>query len=126
MMLNKTTRQNLAPHRATPTVLRTLQDHAGVGERDIALLTQKETRTVRRWLAGVEPKGDSAERIDELRAIVSVLGELLDSDGIAAWLRNRNPALEFKRPLDILAEGGADGFDEVLDVAKSLVAGKFV
>jgi len=121
-MLNEQTRQDLAEHQAMPRILRTLQTEIGLGERDIARLTAKEMRTVRRWLAGAEPKGDSAERIDELRAIVTVLGQLLNPDGIVAWLRNRNEALEFRRPLEVLAEG-SEGFDEVLGAARDLVTG---
>lgn len=123
-MLNEQTRQDLAEHQALPKVLRALQVQIGVGERDIARLTDKETRTVRRWLAGALPKGESAERIDELRAIVTVLGQLLDPEGIVAWLRNRNERLGFRRPLDVLAQGG-DGFDEVLGAARDLVEGMF-
>jgi uncharacterized protein (DUF2384 family) len=123
-MLDEQTRRDLAAHQAMPRVLHALQAQVGVGERDLARLTGKEARTVRRWLAGAPPRGDSAERIDELRVIVKVLGELLDPEGIVAWLRNRNPALDFRRPLDVLAEGG-EGFDQVLDVAKGLVAGTF-
>jgi hypothetical protein len=123
-MLNEQTRQDLAEHQALPTVLRALQVQIGVGERDIARLTDKEMRTVRRWLAGALPKGDSAERIDELRAIVTVLGQLLDPEGIVAWLRNRNERLGFRRPLDVLAQGG-DGFDEVLGAARDLIEGMF-
>jgi hypothetical protein len=123
-MLNEQTRQDLAEHQALPTVLRALQTQIGIGERDIARLTEKEMRTVRRWLAGAPPKGDSAERIDELRAIVTILGQLLDPENIVAWLRNRNERLDFRRPLDILAQGSA-GFDEVLGAAKDLVEGMF-
>src|SRR5262245_21165351 len=122
IMLNEQTRQDLAEHQPMPRVLRTLQAEIGLGERDIARLTDKEMRTVRRWLAGAEPKGDSAERIDEVRAIVTVLGQLLNPEGIVAWLRNRNEALEFRRPLEVLAQGG-EGFTEVLGAARDLVTG---
>ena len=124
-MLNEDARRDLAAHQTMPTVLHALQTQVGVGERDIARLTNKDSRTVRRWLAGAPPRGDSAERIDELRAIVTVLGQLLDPEGIVAWLRNRNPALDFRRPLDILSQGGS-GFDEVLGAAKDLAAGTYI
>jgi hypothetical protein len=107
-----------------PRVLHALQVQIGIGERDIARLTEKEMRTVRRWLAGALPKGDSAARIDELRVIVTVLGQLLDPEGIVAWLRNRNARLDFRRPLEVLAQGG-EGFDQVLGAAKDLVEGMF-
>jgi hypothetical protein len=123
VMLNERIRQDLAEHQAIPTVLRALQTQIGLGERDIARLTAKEMRTVRRWLSGALPNGDSAERIDELRVIVTVLGQLLAPTSIVAWLRNRNAALDYQRPLDVLAQPG--GFDMVLDVAKDLIAGMY-
>ncbi len=123
-MLNEQTRQDLAEHQAMPRVLRALQVQIGISERDIARLTEKEMRTVRRWLAGAQPKGDSAERIDELRAIVTVLGQLLEPEGIVAWLRNRNARLGFRRPLDILAQD-REGFDQVLGAAKDLTEGMY-
>jgi len=123
-MLNKQTQKELAAHQAMPKVLRALQTQVGVGERDIARLTNTEQRTVRRWLAGAPPRGESAERVDELRVIVTILGQLLDPDGIVAWLRNRNEMLEFRRPLEILAEDD-NGFETVLDLAKDLVTGAF-
>jgi hypothetical protein len=125
IMLEAATRQDLAVHQAMSTVLRALRSQVGVGERDISRLTQAQGRTVRRWLEGTAvPHPDSADRIDELRAIVMVLGDMLDPDGIVAWLRNRNPTLEFRRPLEVLSTSG--GFDEVLSAAQALVSGTYV
>jgi hypothetical protein len=56
---------------------------------------------------------------------LGVLAEMLDSEGIVAWLRNRNPALDFRRPLDTLSQGG-DWFQEVLGVARDIPAGTYL
>ncbi len=124
-MLDATTQQELAVHQTVSVVLRALKRRVGVTERDVTRLTKARERTVRRWLEGsATPRAESAERIDELRALVVVLGDMLDPDGIVAWLRNRNPSLEYRRPLEVLAT--PDGFDEVLDAARELASGTFV
>lgn len=124
-MLEATTRHDLAVHQTVSTVLRALRSQVGVGEQDIARLTNAQKRTIRRWLEGsATPRARSADRIDELRAIVLVLGDMLDPDGIVAWLRNRNPTLEYRRPLDVLSTD--DGFGEVLSAAQALVSGTYV
>jgi Protein of unknown function (DUF2384) len=124
-MLEPAIQQELAVHQVISRVLRALQASIGLPERDIARLTRTQPRTVRRWLDGsVEPRFDSAERIDELRAIVVVLGEMLDPDGIVAWLRSRNPNLNFRRPLDVLGDG--QDFEAVLGAAQALTAGTYV
>ena len=42
----------------------------------------------------------------------------LDAENIVAWLRSRNPNLEWRKPLEVLVE--PDGFFCVLDEAKSI------
>jgi uncharacterized protein (DUF2384 family) len=123
-MLDATTQEELAVHQTVSVVLRALKGRVGVTERDFTRLTNARDRTIRRWLEGAAtPRAESAERIDELRALVVILGDMLEPEGIVAWLRNRNPMLEFRRPLDVLAT--PDGFDEVLDAARELTSGTF-
>jgi uncharacterized protein (DUF2384 family) len=124
-MLDATTQQELAVHQTVSVVLRALKARVGVTERDFTRLTKARDRTVRRWLEGsATPRAESVDRIDDLRALVVILGDMLDPEGIVAWLRNRNPTLEFRRPLDVLTT--PDGFDEVLDAARELASGSFV
>jgi transcriptional regulator with XRE-family HTH domain len=124
-MLDATTRDELGGHQQVTVVLRALKQRVGLSERDVALVTGAQDRTVRRWLEGsASPRVDSAARIDSVRALVMVLGEMLDPPGITAWLRNRNPLLDFRRPLEVLKTD--QGFDEVLGAAQELVSGTFV
>ena len=85
----------------------------GISNEDIATATDADTRTVRRWLEGQEPRRGYDGAIDRLRAAVLYLLQrrALPPDEIALWLRSRSlelgphPELGFRRPLDALAEG---------------------
>ncbi len=80
---------------------------------DIAIATDADTRTVRRWLDGQEPRRGYDGAIDRLRAAVLYLLQrrAMPPEEIALWLRSRSlelgthPELGFRQPLDALAEG---------------------
>lgn len=123
-LISNATQKELDAHRTTETVLVALRDEIGLTERDIARATGSHIRSVRRWLAGTEPNQERADRIDDLRIVVSELGGMLDARGIVAWLRNRNPLLDRERPLDVLATSG--GFDQVTAAAGALLSVDYV
>jgi hypothetical protein len=86
----------------------------GLSTEDIAIATDADARTVRRWLDSQEPRRGYDEAIDRLRTAVLYLLQrrAMPVNEIALWLRSRSfelgpdPTLGFRRPLDALAEGG--------------------
>jgi len=74
---------------------------------DIARATGVADSTARAWLAGTRSpsRSHAAERLIELSAIVERLVRLMDPDYIAVWLRKPIPALDDRKPLDVIREG---------------------
>jgi transcriptional regulator with XRE-family HTH domain len=122
-MISSTVLKELNEHQTTGNVLRTLRDRVGLSENDIARATGVHERSVRRWLEGTQPTQPKADRIDDLRTIVRDLGEMLPSESVVTWLRNRNTGLDRQRPLDVLAQ--ADGYRRVAVQVEALLSGDF-
>ena len=87
--------------------------------RVIALATGADTRTVERWRAGAAPRARYAARVDELRAILAILGERLSDAERRAWLESRNPALDWRRPAELLGEGRFDDVRAAAEVSRA-------
>jgi hypothetical protein len=91
----------------------------GLTDADIAMGVGATERTVRRWRAkgpeGARPLNKWSE-LDDLRTVVVILIDdaSLSTDGIIFWLRARNRALGYRRPLEVLAAGG---FEDARDAA---------
>ena len=101
-----------------------LRDAIGLTEADFAKATGASRRTIRRWASDGPPLNSSyAERLDDLRAIVSMLAPALPEHVILGWLRARNTLLDYERPLDTL---GRAEFERVLSAADALLSGSFV
>ena len=94
-------------------VLKVLRD-IGLSTEDIAIATDADARTVRRWMDAQEPRRGYDEAIDRLRTAVLYLLQrrAMPTNEISLWLRSRSfelgtdPVLGVRRPLDALAEGG--------------------
>lgn len=88
-----------------------LRDSARLSERDIALATGADVRTIRRWRRDAR-NGRRSEHgrwsryddaLDELLAVVHILQkESLPPEAIRAWLRVPNEGLDHARPLELL------------------------
>lgn len=79
---------------------------AGLSDADIARATGVAESTARSWLAGTRtPSGTRAERLIELSALVERLLRVMEPSYIAVWLRKPIPALDDRKPLDLLARG---------------------
>jgi uncharacterized protein (DUF2384 family) len=62
--------------------------------------------TARAWLAHTRsPTGERAERLIELSALVERLARVMEPSYIAVWLRKPVPALEERKPIDVIASG---------------------
>jgi transcriptional regulator with XRE-family HTH domain len=78
----------------------------GLSDRDIARATGAGVSTVGAWIRGTRsPRGERAERIAELSAIVERLARVMEPDYIPVWLHKPVPALDDDKPIELLARG---------------------
>lgn len=84
--------------------------------RMLSATTGADRRTVERWRSGSAPRSRYRARVDELGAVLAILGEETTAPAKQAWLEARNPFLDWRRPAELLAEGR---FDEVRGAAEA-------
>ena len=83
-----------------------LHDRAGLSTRQIARGTGATPSTVRAWLRHrSEPRGVRAERVVKLAAIAERLERVMPRECVSVWLSKPIEALNFRKPLDLLAAG---------------------
>jgi uncharacterized protein (DUF2384 family) len=83
-----------------------IRDTGHLSDRDIARATGAGVSTVGAWLRRTRsPRGERAERLAELSAIVDRLAGVMEPDYIPVWLHKPLPALNDEKPIDVLAEG---------------------
>jgi uncharacterized protein (DUF2384 family) len=77
-----------------------LHEIARLSDADIARATGVARSTARAWLAHKR-----AERLIELSALVERLARVMEPSYIAVWLRKPVPALQERKPIDVIASG---------------------
>jgi len=85
-----------------------VHDEAELSNADIARATGAATSTVRSWLAGTRQPARSnqtAERLIELSTIVQRLIRIMEPSYVSIWLRRPIPALDDRKPLDMIRDG---------------------
>jgi hypothetical protein len=89
--------------------------------RVVSEATGANIRTVERWRAGATPRRHAYRvRLDDLAAVMEMLGELMAPRARLAWLTARSAHLGWQRPVEALAAGD---FDRVRDAALAYAAG---
>ncbi len=81
---------------------------AHLSGHDIARATGAAASTVRSWLAQTRSPSRSnqaVERLIELSAIVERLMRVMDPSYISIWMRKPIPALDDRKPLDVIRDG---------------------
>ncbi len=87
-------------------VLGELIDGHVIDAGDLARITGSTPRSVTRWTtAKATPRRDAEDRLLELKAVVDQLRAVLRDEPARLWLRSPNPELDWRKPLDLIAEG---------------------
>ena len=78
----------------------------GVGTNDIAVAVGAQPATVNAWARATRrPTGEKRTRFLELVALVDRLERVMAPSYVPLWLLKPVPALDDRRPLDLLARG---------------------
>jgi putative toxin-antitoxin system antitoxin component (TIGR02293 family) len=73
---------------------------------DVAQITGATSRSVSRWTASkATPRREAEGRLLELKAVVDVLRSVLREEPARLWLRSPNADLDWRKPLELIAEG---------------------
>ena len=100
---------------------RTSQALRGLPARVVAQATGANPRTVERWRAGANPRRTLYRlRLDDLAAVLDILGAQTGWRARQAWLTGRSAHLGWRRPVDLLASGE---FELVRGAALAYAAG---
>jgi uncharacterized protein (DUF2384 family) len=92
-----------------------LREITALSDRDIARATGAGVSTVSAWLRRERaPRGRRAERLVELSAIAERLAAVLGPERVPVWLNKPVPALDHRKPLDVIAEGGYEQVSRVV------------
>jgi putative toxin-antitoxin system antitoxin component (TIGR02293 family) len=87
-------------------VLDELIDTHVVDVDDLARITGVTARSVSRWTASkAAPRRQAEERLLELKAVIDLLRSVLRDERARLWLRSPNPDLDWRKPLELIAEG---------------------
>ena len=87
-------------------VLDELIDTHVVDAGDLARITGSNPRSVSRWTAAkAVPRREAEDRLLELKAVVDQLRAVLRDEPARVWLRSPNPDLDWRKPLELMAEG---------------------
>ena len=90
----------------------------------VSIITGADVRSVERWRKGTSPRRLAfVSRLDDLAAILELLGPGMTNKGKQAWLTSRSAYLGMARPLDLLAKGQ---FERVAGAARAYTSGDSV
>jgi transcriptional regulator with XRE-family HTH domain len=96
---------------------------APLTERDIARATGAGVSTVSAWLHRTRaPRGQRADRLVELSALVERLAAVLEPDYVPVWLNRPLDALGHRKPIEVIAAGG---YEDVSRIVAALEAPTF-
>ena len=102
-------------------LLNHLYEGSVVDTADLARVSSAHPRSVIRWQAQeTKPRRQAEERLLELRAVVDLARNVMQDDAARFWMRAPNRDLEYKKPLDLVANGQ---YERVIDVLLALSEG---
>jgi transcriptional regulator with XRE-family HTH domain len=96
--------------------LESIQRHAGVKGREIALMLASTPQTVSRWRNDqVSPQPNRLRQLLALEWIADQLAEFFEPDQARVWLMSHHPLLDGDRPADRIAQGDTDNVVALID-----------
>jgi putative toxin-antitoxin system antitoxin component (TIGR02293 family) len=102
-------------------LLNHLYEGSVVDTADLARVSSAHPRSVIRWQTQeTKPRRDAEERLLELRAVVDLARNVMQDDAARFWMRAPNRDLEYKKPLDLVANGQ---YERVIDLLLALAEG---
>jgi putative toxin-antitoxin system antitoxin component (TIGR02293 family) len=88
---------------------------------DVAKVAHSSVRSVLRWQdPGTSPRRDTEERLLELKAVLDLARRVFGDETARLWLRSPVPALDYEKPLELVAAGQ---WREVIDVLLAFAEG---
>jgi len=95
--------QPVAPLSA---VLDGLIDTRVIDVADLAQITGSSPRSVSRWTAATaSPRRGAEDKVLELKTVVDLLRSVLRDEPARLWLRSPQPGLDWRKPLELIADG---------------------
>ena len=91
---------------------------------DVARVAHSSVRSVIRWQSPeVAPRRETEERLLELKAVLDLARRALGDESARRWLRSPVPALDYEKPLELVADGHwRDVVDVLLAFAEGVTA----
>jgi hypothetical protein len=100
-----------------------VHDEAHLSTEDIAIATGAAPSTARAWIALTRiPTGKRARRIAELSSITERLLRVMDPEYIPVWINKPIPALDDRKPLELIARGQYRRVAQVVSALEEPVA----
>lgn len=100
-----------------------IHNEAHLSNEDIARATGAAPSTARAWVARARvPSGDRARRVAELSAIIERLLQVMDAEYLPVWMNKPVPALDYQKPLDLIARGKYRQVAEIVSALEEPVA----
>ena len=104
--------------RSIATQLRYVEeahDALGLTYRQVAAAIGADESTLHRWRAGeTEPRSVFLSRMDALHEFQQELSDLVKPEAAREWLRTPVPALDGRRPVDLLEDGRIEPLTRLL------------
>ena len=102
-------------------LLNHLYEGSVVDTADLARVSATHPRSVIRWQTQeTTPRRQAEERLLELRAVVDLARGVMRDDAARFWMRSPNRDLDYKKPLDLVANGE---YERVIDLLLAIAEG---
>jgi len=109
-------RQPLSDDRSPKDVVRWLDSVWSIPQAAKGAVVGVSDRTWQRWASteeSAQPAGDDDRRLRLIARAVADLRHLLTANGVCQWLRDPDPALDDRAPLEVIGDGDADGLGKL-------------
>ncbi|MFW5904944.1 MAG: antitoxin Xre/MbcA/ParS toxin-binding domain-containing protein [bacterium] len=100
-------------------------DNLSLSYREIGAVLDVDERTVRRWQkAETTPRGEHRDRLESLRELRHLLGEVFSTPAEAQeWLHSSVPAFRGRSPISLIRAGRTE---EVIQVLATIESGAYI